>query len=77
MLKSIKDYNRAKILISQGKSDNLFFIHKEMGFNYGMSNINAGIGLGQFKKFKKIISFKKKIHERYYKNFKDNEKIIF
>jgi perosamine synthetase len=75
LLKSIKDYNRAKILISQGKSDNLFFIHKEVGYNYGMSNINAGIGIGQLKSLKKIISFKKKIHERYYKNFKDNEKI--
>lgn len=75
LLKSIKDYNRAQLLISQGKSDNLFFIHKEMGFNYGMSNINAGIGLGQLKNLKKIISLKKKIHERYYKNFNYSDRI--
>ncbi len=77
LLKSMQDYKRAQILISQGKSDNLFFIHEEMGFNYGMSNINAGIGLGQIRNLKKIIELKKKIHERYHKNFKDNDKITF
>ena len=48
LVKSNKDYKRAKLLISQGKLDNIF-THQEMGFNYGMTNTNASIGLGQFK----------------------------
>ena len=76
ILKRIKDYNRAKILISQGKLNSLFFIHKEMGFNYGMTNINASIGLGQLKDIKLIIRKKKKIHKAYIENFKNEKNIL-
>ena len=60
LLKNKKDYNRAKIIIAQGKTDNVFFQHQEMGFNYGLSNINAGIGLGQLSVIKNRITKKKK-----------------
>ena len=62
MLKSGNDYNRANKLIAQGKSNSQLFIHKELGYNYGMTNINASIGLGQLKDIKNII--KKKINSQ-------------
>ena len=38
-----------------------------MGFNYGMTNINASIGLGQLKSLNKIVLKKEKIHKIYSK----------
>ena len=47
-----------------------------MGFNYGMTNINASIGLGQLKDIKLIIRKKKKIHKAYIENFKNEKNIL-
>ena len=58
MLKSTNDYDRATKIIAQGKSNSQLFIHKELGYNYGMTNINASIGLGQLKDIKSIIEKK-------------------
>ena len=77
LLKNKKDYNRAKIIIAQGKTDNVFFQHQEMGFNYGLSNINAGIGLGQLSVIKNRITKKKKIHTLYQKSFANEKNIKF
>ena len=54
MLKSSYDYDRANKIIAQGKSNSQLFIHKELGYNYGMTNINASIGLGQLKNITNI-----------------------
>ncbi|MEC8074312.1 MAG: DegT/DnrJ/EryC1/StrS family aminotransferase [Pseudomonadota bacterium] len=75
MLKSTNDYDRATKIIAQGKSNSQLFIHKELGYNYGMTNINASIGLGQLKDIKSIIEKKKRIHEIYQKNFKNYKNI--
>lgn len=75
LLKSNKDYIRTKILISQGKINSVFFIHNEMGFNYGMTNINASIGLGQLKSLNKTVLKKEKIHKIYSKNFNNSDQI--
>lgn len=39
--------NRALFLATQAKENAPFYLHKEVGFNYRMSNISAGIGRGQ------------------------------
>ncbi len=75
MLKSSYDYDRANKIIAQGKSNSQLFIHKELGYNYGMTNINASIGLGQLKNITNIIKKKKLIHELYQKNFQDHKNI--
>ena len=75
MLKSDNDYNRANKLIAQGKSNSQLFIHKELGYNYGMTNINASIGLGQLKDIKNIIKKKKSIHKLYQGNFQNYKNI--
>ena len=42
----------------------------EVGYNYRLPNINAALGLAQFKKLKKILYAKKKIFNRYKSEFK-------
>lgn len=51
------------------------FYHKELGWNYRMSNLNAAVGVAQFENIKKIINLKRKIGNLYYRNLK-NEKNI-
>ncbi len=53
------------------------FFHKQIGYNYRMSNINASIGYSQIKKLEKIISNKKKINNIYKKFFYENNYEFF
>ena len=41
------DTDRARFLASQAKENTLHFEHHELGYNYRMSNVLAGIGRGQ------------------------------
>jgi len=75
ILKKKSDKEKAKKLCNQSKIDDIFFLHNDLGFNYGMQNINAGIGLGQIKRLNTILRLKKNIHEEYSKLFFYNEKI--
>ena len=40
---------RARFLASQAREPSACYLHKELGYNYGMSNILAAIGRAQFK----------------------------
>jgi len=55
--------------MSYGKENK--FIHDDIGFNYRMPNINAAIGLGQFRSIEKIFIEKDRIYKRYKENLKD------
>ncbi|MFT6854415.1 MAG: dTDP-4-amino-4,6-dideoxygalactose transaminase [Cyclobacteriaceae bacterium] len=58
--------NRAKYLSNQAKTTTKnHYWHEEVGFNYGMSNVSASIGLSQIKIFDEILDRKKRIHEKY------------
>ena len=76
-VKKNTDFLKAKKLIAQSKVNPVFFTHDDMGFNYGMSNIHAAIGLGQFEKIKKILKKKEKIFLQYKKNFIGEKKFEF
>ena len=41
--------NHAKHLANQAKDDAVEYLHSEIGYNYRMSNVLAGIGIGQLK----------------------------
>ena len=60
----------AKYLSNQAKDNKVFFIHNEIGYNYGLSNIHAAIGCAQFNKLKSHLLKKKKIHMIYEKLLK-------
>ncbi len=58
---------KAKYLSTQAKDDSDYYEHTEVGFNYRMSNVLAGIGRGQLKVLDKRVQEKRDIYE-YYKN---------
>ena len=68
---SFKLANEARYLINQAKDDSIFYVHNKIGFNYGLTNLHASLGLSQFFKINKILSKKKKIHFLYKKLFEN------
>lgn len=61
-----KDYiEKAKFLASQAKEKSSHYLHKELGFNYAMSNITAGMGVAQIKILDERLHQKKSIHSYY------------
>lgn len=66
---------KAKFWSTQSKDPARHYQHSQIGYNYRMSNVLAGIGRGQIKVLEDRIAKKNKIFE-YYKNaFKDIEDI--
>lgn len=75
-VKNKLEEKKARFLINQNKTDSIYFKHKDIGYNYGMSNINAAIGYSQIKNLKKIIQKKLDIFKKYkliFKKIKDIE----
>lgn len=62
-----EDWERGKYLSSQANSGNFAYDHKEAGYNYRLSNVLAGIGLGQLPKLKDFVERKRNIYMRYKK----------
>lgn len=56
---------------TQSREPARHYEHKEIGYNYRMSNICAGIGRGQLKVLDKRIAKKTEIYETYKEAFKD------
>ncbi len=63
--KSIDIADKARSLRSLAFGENRKFMHKDIGFNYRMTNLQAAIGCAQLKKIDKIIERKREI-ARYY-----------
>ncbi len=56
---------RAKHLTTQAKSDELYYTHDEIGFNYRMTNLQAALGLAQLEQLESFIEIKKRNYETY------------
>ncbi len=56
---------------TQSRENAPWYQHEEIGYNYRMSNVVAGIIRGQFPYLEEHISQKQAIYERYQKGFKD------
>lgn len=56
---------RAKHLVTQAKTDELKYIHDEIGYNYRMTNMQAAMGLAQLEKLESFIQKKKENYEIY------------
>lgn len=67
--------NKMKFWATQSREPELHYEHKEVGYNYRMSNICAGIGLGQMTFLDKKVSSKKDIYYKYKEAFADIEEI--
>ena len=66
-----EDANKIRKWSTQSREDAAWYQHEEMGFNYRMSNIIAGVVRGQFPYLEEHIAQKKAIYERYKEGLKD------
>ena len=56
---------RAKKISNQSKENASYYEHRQIGYNYRLSNICAGIGRGQFEILNKRVDRKREIFENY------------
>ena len=56
---------RAKYLTTQAKDDSVEYIHKEIGYNYRLTNIQAALGCAQMEQLDAYVAAKREIAERY------------
>lgn len=61
---------KARFLATQAREPYPYYHHKEIGYNYRMSNVLAGIGRGQMKTLSEYVSRKEKIYDTYLEAFK-------
>lgn len=66
---------RARFLSTQARDAARHYQHSNIGYNYRMSNIVAGIGRGQMLHLEEHKALKKKIYEQYKAAFEDIEEI--
>ena len=67
--------DKTKFWITQSRENERYYEHKEIGYNYRMSNIVAGIGRGQLKILDERILQKKRLFNTYKEAFKDIDEI--
>lgn len=65
--------SHARHLTTQAKSDELYYIHDEIGFNYRMTNIQAALGIAQLEQLENFIEIKNRNYERYAKEIEKIE----
>lgn len=54
---------KSKHLTTQAKSDEIYYIHDEIGYNYRMTNLQAAMGLAQLENLENFIQTKKENYE--------------
>jgi len=69
--------NKVKFWASQSKDKARYYQHSELGYNYRMSNVLAGIGRGQLKVLDRRIEKKKYIFNFYKKELENIQGIEF
>jgi len=68
---SLEDANKVRKWSTQSREDAPWYQHEEIGYNYRMSNIIAGVIRGQIPYLDEHIAQKKAIYERYREGLKD------
>ena len=68
--KSVKKIRHAKFLVNQARDESRGYYHPEIGFNYRMTNIEAGLGLAQMEKLDFLLNKKRFINKIYKQELK-------
>ena len=68
---SIDDANKVRKWSTQSRENASWYQHEEIGYNYRMSNVIAGVVRGQVPYLEEHIAQKKAIYERYKEGLKD------
>lgn len=69
--------NKSRYLSTQAKLNYHHYEHREMGFNYKMNNLAAGIGLAQLEYLEDRINKRREIHDYYRKQLANMPGIFF
>ena len=56
---------KAKFWATQSRDNAPYYLHSEIGYNYRLSNVSAGIGRGQLTALEQRVSQKKAIYDKY------------
>ncbi|WP_115642378.1 LegC family aminotransferase [Clostridium putrefaciens] len=62
---------KAKHLTTQAKSDELYYTHDEIGYNYRMTNLQAALGLAQLEQLEIFIKTKEENYKLYKERIQD------
>ena len=68
---SLEDANRARKWATQARENAAWYQHEEVGYNYRMSNVVAGVVRGQYPHLEEHIAQKKAIYQRYCEGLRD------
>jgi dTDP-4-amino-4,6-dideoxygalactose transaminase len=68
---------KARFLSTQAREAAVHYEHREIGYNYRLSNVCAGIGRGQLKVLDERVSQRRAVYENYRNAFKDIYTIKF
>ena len=71
LCESLEEANKIRKWSTQSREDAAWYQHEEMGYNYRMSNIIAGIIRGQLPYLEEHIAQKKAVYERYREGLAD------
>ena len=71
LTESLADAEKVRKWSTQSREAASWYQHEEIGYNYRMSNVIAGVVIGQIPYLEEHISQKKAIFERYKEGFKD------
>lgn len=63
--------NKARKWSTQARENAAWYLHEEVGYNYRMSNVIAGVIRGQYPYLEEHLTQKKAIYERYEKGLRD------
>lgn len=69
--------SRAQFLATQAKDDHPYYQHPEIGYNYRMSNITAGIGCGQMEVLAERVSRRRANFDHYFEQLSDFDEVQF
>jgi len=69
--------NKARFLSTQAREKAVHYEHKELGYNYRMSNLLAAVGRGQLNVLDKRVTERRRIFQRYFEAFSKIDGITF
>lgn len=65
-----EEAKKALFWATQSRENKKYYEHKELGYNYRLSNVSAAIGCGQLENIDKKINKKREIHDYYKEKLK-------
>jgi len=68
---------KARFLATQARDSAPYYLHSEIGYNYRMSNLLAGVGRGQIKVIDERVRQRREMHKFYWEHMEQVEGISF